>query len=335
MPDVSSDASVTAADGAIIGRAGMIHILVHHVGEISMGECGSRTLMDRPIEDVEEPFGTNVFRPMRVTKVPESRPTLYPASSRKPRPSFLTSRKYTVPLASIEAFYSEAEDTDVEEDVDDTVTPPPKKRKAGASSVKPEPSKPARKTTLKSGTRDARLMHDEDDASEGQEEPKAPDRYIPIEVYALDDGDRFARPPPHQLFLGESTDDIRHRGLPAAQEDDSGDFTMTVTLTIGDEVRFEMPPRPREVPSSLRMRRETRFHRHAGIVPVGIGELTFAPLTEGELGFGVFASVFNIVANRDKPRTQQPGDAVGLGKRPYKSALLKVHPKNAQMPEEY
>ncbi|EJD33664.1 hypothetical protein AURDEDRAFT_177251 [Auricularia subglabra TFB-10046 SS5] len=91
-PDVSSDASVTAADGAIIGRAGMIHILVHHVGEISMGECGSRTLMDRPIEDVEEPFGTNVFRPMRVTKVPESRPTLYPASSRKPRPSFLTCR---------------------------------------------------------------------------------------------------------------------------------------------------------------------------------------------------------------------------------------------------
>ncbi|EJD36125.1 hypothetical protein AURDEDRAFT_74561, partial [Auricularia subglabra TFB-10046 SS5] len=32
---------------------------------------------------------------------------------------------------------------------------------------------------------------------------------------------------------------------------------------------------------------------------------------------------------------QQPGDAVGLGKRPYKSALLKIHPKNAPMPEEY
>ncbi|EJD33446.1 hypothetical protein AURDEDRAFT_177474 [Auricularia subglabra TFB-10046 SS5] len=54
------------------------------------------------------------------------------------------------------------------------------------------------------------MSDDEDDIPEELEEPKAPDRSIPIEVYALDNHDRFARPPPHQLFLDETTDDNRH-----------------------------------------------------------------------------------------------------------------------------
>ncbi|EJD45159.1 hypothetical protein AURDEDRAFT_165702 [Auricularia subglabra TFB-10046 SS5] len=126
------------------------------------------------------------------------------------------------------------------------------------------------------------LSDNKDHVPEESDEPKAPDKCIPIEVYALDNCDRFARPPPHQLFLSATSDDIRHRGLPAIQEDDPGDFTMTVTLTIGDKVWFEMLPRPREVPPPLHMHQETRFHRRPGIIPVGIGELTFAPRQEGE-----------------------------------------------------
>ncbi|EJD50430.1 oxidoreductase [Auricularia subglabra TFB-10046 SS5] len=61
--DVLSDASVTAAVSAIIGRAGRIDILVNCAGGNRVG-----ALMDLPIEDVEELFRTNVFGLMRVTK---------------------------------------------------------------------------------------------------------------------------------------------------------------------------------------------------------------------------------------------------------------------------
>ncbi|EJD47837.1 hypothetical protein AURDEDRAFT_163296 [Auricularia subglabra TFB-10046 SS5] len=128
------------------------------------------------------------------------------------------------------------------------------------------------------------MSEDEDDIPDELGEPKAPDRCIPIEVYALDNRDRFARPPPHQLFLDETTDDKRHRGLTAAQENDPGDFVMTVTLTIGDEVRFEIPPRPREGPPPRRRHQETRVHRRAGIIPVGTGGLTLVPRSKEETG---------------------------------------------------
>ncbi|EJD34739.1 hypothetical protein AURDEDRAFT_176199 [Auricularia subglabra TFB-10046 SS5] len=128
------------------------------------------------------------------------------------------------------------------------------------------------------------MSDDEDNIPDELGEPKAPDRCIPIEVYALDNRDWFARPPPHQLFLDETTDDNRHRGLTAAHENDPGDFVMTVTLTIGDEVRFEMPPRPREVPPPRRRHQETRVHRRAGIIPVGTGGLTLVPRPKEEPG---------------------------------------------------
>ncbi|EJD48346.1 hypothetical protein AURDEDRAFT_162817 [Auricularia subglabra TFB-10046 SS5] len=143
------------------------------------------------------------------------------------------------------------------------------------------------------------LSDDEDDIPEGLEKPKAPDRSIPIEVYTFDNRDRFVRLPPHQLFLNENTDNIRHRGLTAAQEDDPGDFTMTVTLTIGDEVRFEMPPRPREVPPPRRRHQEIRFHRRAGIIPVGTGGLTLVPRSKEELGPNVEEPAVDIATHKE------------------------------------
>ncbi|EJD33445.1 hypothetical protein AURDEDRAFT_177473 [Auricularia subglabra TFB-10046 SS5] len=70
---------------------------------------------------------------------------------------------------------------------------------------------------------------------------------------------------------------------------------MTVTLTIGDEVRFEMPPRPREVPPPRRRHQEICVHRRAGIIPVGTGGLTLVPRLKEELGPGVEEPAVDIV----------------------------------------
>lgn len=159
---------------------------------------------------------------------------------------------------------------------------------------------------------------------------------IPIEMYVFDSGDRFARPAPFDYLVDD--DGIRYPPeVPDFDYEDERDFKMTITLTIGDDDHFALPPKPVNAAPVLRLSRDERGFRHPKVIPVGVNELDFRSRESDEIHTGIFATVFNVTSKSAKVQVeaQRPGNAIGLGKRPYKSALLKVHPQNAPMPEEY